>query len=205
LENVGYKQFRYIVTTDGTQVGRKVLEKIDMTEEIIPIGINQFSMVLTEEGAKTISGLKNVTGCKKMLFGKSEWSPYTFPYDSNYKWNEDNYGPILIPKKGLTIPINTKNICLYARVIYNYEGNDLQIKGDKILINGVEATTYTFAMDYYWMMGDNRHNSADSRFWGFVPEDHIVGKAIFVWLSLDQNKSVSDGKIRWKKMFRLVH
>jgi signal peptidase I len=205
LESVGTKQYRYVVVTDGNQIGRKVISDLDITEDIIPIGVNQFYMTLTDEGAKVISGLKNVVSCKRYLAGKSEWAPYTFPFDSNYKWNEDNYGPILIPKKGLTIPINSKNICLYSRVIYNYEGNQLEVKGDKVFINGAEAKSYTFKMDYYWMMGDNRHNSADSRFWGFVPEDHIVGKAVFVWLSLDQNKTLSDGKIRWNKMFRLVH
>jgi len=90
-------------------------------------------------------------------------------------------------------------------VINIYEGNDLEIKGDKVFINGKVANSYTFKMDYYFMMGDNRHNSADSRFWGFVPIDHVVGKAVFVWLSLDkERKNIFDGKIRWNKMFRVI-
>jgi signal peptidase I len=98
-----------------------------------------------------------------------------------------------------------KNIVLYSRIIKNYENNSLEIIGDKIIINGTPSTTYTFKMDYYWMMGDNRHNSADSRFWGFVPYDHIVGKAVFVWLSLDNNKPLFGGKIRFNKLFRTIN
>jgi signal peptidase I len=94
---------------------------------------------------------------------------------------------------------------LYERIIKNYELNDLEIQGNTILINGEPATSYTFKMDYYWMMGDNRHNSADSRFWGFVPQDHIVGKAVFVWLSLDNRKPLFGGKIRVNKLFRTIN
>ncbi|MGE5317561.1 MAG: signal peptidase I, partial [Chloroflexota bacterium] len=116
-----------------------------------------------------------------------------------------NYGPLVIPKAGVTVQLNKQNIVLYERIIKAYELNNLEIIGDKILINGKAATQYTFKMDYYWMMGDNRHNSADSRYWGFVPYDHIVGKAIFVWLSLESNKSLFDGKIRFNKMMRTIH
>ena len=116
----------------------------------------------------------------------------------------DNFGPILIPERGMTIPINTGNISLYKRIIDVFENNDLKIKGDKIFINDLEADTYTFKMDYFWLMGDNRHNSADSRYWGFVPEDHVVGEAVFVWMSLDPNKSLFNGKIRWNKLLRIV-
>ena len=106
----------------------------------------------------------------------------------------------MIPKEGVTVSINPQNIALYDRVITAYEHNDLKVKDGKIYINGVESDSYTFKMDYYWMMGDNRHNSQDSRFWGYVPIDHIVGKPIFVWLSMDTNK----GKIRFNKTFRVV-
>lgn len=205
LESVGIKQYRYIVTTDGAPVSRQALEKLEVTEETQQISPNQYLITLTDEAAKGILAYSGVINVQKYLAPKGQWAPYIFPFDTNYKWNEDNFGPILIPKAGLTIPINIKNISIYSRVINIYEGNELKVEGNKIFINGVESNTYTFKLDYYWMMGDNRHNSADSRFWGFVPEDHIVGKAVFVWLSLDENKSLSSGKIRWRKMFRLIN
>ncbi len=124
------------------------------------------------------------------------------PHDPRCKWNKDNFGPITVPKKGVTVPINDSTIVFYDKIIRNYEKNELTINDHKIFINGKVATSYTFKMDYYFMMGDNRHNSADSRFWGFVPENHIVGKVWFVWLSLDKFKSISEGKIRWNRMFK---
>ena len=128
-------------------------------------------------------------------------------YPSNYKtgWTRDNYGPIWIPNKGATIELNERNLAIYCRCIKNYENNTLEVNGNQVLINGKPATTYTFKYDYYFMMGDNRHNSADSRSWGFVPEDHIVGKPILIWLSLDKDRSLFDGGIRWNRMFRMVH
>jgi signal peptidase I len=127
-----------------------------------------------------------------------------FPNDPNYHWTEDNFGPLTIPKKGETVELTAANLPLYHRIISVYEGNDLVVKDGTILINGSEATSYTFQMDYYWLMGDNRHNSADSRFWGFVPEDHVVGKASMVWMSLDPELGWTDGKIRWNRFFSFV-
>ena len=127
-----------------------------------------------------------------------------YPLNKLTGWTVDNYGPIWIPKKGETIELSLDNLPLYERPIHAYEGNALEVKDGKIFINGEETTHYTFKMDYYWMMGDNRHNSADSRFWGFVPEDHIVGKTIFIWLSLDQDRGWFDGKIRWNRLFKFV-
>lgn len=124
-----------------------------------------------------------------------------FPNSDLYNWNVDNFGPITIPKKGETVELNLYNLPLYKRIIGVYEGNDLQINGEEILINGISATSYTFKMNYYWMMGDNRHNSQDSRFWGFVPEDHIVGEAAFIWLSIDPELTWFNGKIRWNRIF----
>lgn len=127
-----------------------------------------------------------------------------YPYNYNTGWSRDNYGPIWIPAKGATIPLNTKNLAIYSRCIVNYEGNTLEIKGNQILINGSPATSYTFKYDYYFMMGDNRHKSADSRSWGFVPEDHIVGKPVLIWFSTDKDRSLFNGGIRWKRLFRTV-
>ncbi len=126
-----------------------------------------------------------------------------YPLNAATGWTRDNYGPVWIPKKGETVKLDMQNIAVYERPIRVYEGNDLQVKDGKIFINGKQADRYTFKMDYYWMMGDNRHNSADSRYWGFVPEDHIVGKPIFIWWSSDPDRGGFSG-IRWNRLFRLV-
>jgi signal peptidase I len=127
-----------------------------------------------------------------------------YPVNKHTGWSVDNYGPLWIPKCGETIVLTLENLPFYERPIAVYEGNDLQVRDGRIYINGKETTEYTFTMDYYWMQGDNRHNSLDSRFWGFVPEDHIVGKPILIWLSLDKDRGWFDGKIRWNRMFRMV-
>lgn len=138
----------------------------------------------------------------KELATEGMYDSSIMPHNPKFAWNRDNFGPIVIPKKGVTVEINDSTICLYDKIIRNYENNTLEIKNGAIFINGKEASSYTFKMDYYFMMGDNRHNSADSRFWGFVPENHIVGKVWFVWLSLDKFKTFSEGKIRWNRMFK---
>ena len=127
-----------------------------------------------------------------------------YPLNKYTGWSIDNYGPLWIPAKGATIELTLDNLPFYERPIRVYEGNDLEVKDGVIYINGAVATSYTFQMDYYWMQGDNRHNSLDSRYWGFVPEDHIVGKPRFIWLSLDKDRSLFDGKVRWNRLFTSV-
>ena len=126
-----------------------------------------------------------------------------YPLNGHMGWTRDNYGPIWIPAKGKTVQLNLDNIAIDERPIRVYEDNQLEVRDGKIIINGKETTEYTFKMDYYWMMGDNRHNSADSRYWGFVPEDHIVGKPIFIWWSSDPDRH-GFGGIRWNRLFRWV-
>ena len=126
-----------------------------------------------------------------------------YPQNGNMHWTRDNYGPIWIPKKGETLKLTLDNYAIYERPIRAYEGNTLEIRDGQIFINGEQTDEYTFKMDYYWMQGDNRHNSADSRYWGFVPEDHIVGKPIFIWWSSDPDRSFISG-IRWSRLFRMV-
>ena len=132
------------------------------------------------------------------------WDQNIFPHDSNYQWNVDNFGPLTVPKKGETVNLNMETLPLYERIIDLYEDHELEVKDSTIYVDGVATDNYTFDMDYYWMMGDNRHNSADSRYWGFVPEDHVVGKAVFIWLSLDKEKGLPNN-IRWNRLFNVVH
>ena len=127
-----------------------------------------------------------------------------YPLNAYTGWTRDDYGPVWIPAKGKSVRLTPENIAVYERPIRVYEHNDLRVADGRIFINGKEADSYTFKMDYYWMQGDNRHNSADSRYWGFVPEDHIVGKPLLIWLSLDKDRAWGDGHVRWNRLFRLV-
>lgn len=127
-----------------------------------------------------------------------------YPNTPKVDWTVDFFGPLTIPKKGMTIDLTPENLLLYERAITAYEGNELYTRDGQVFINDQPASEYTFKMDYYWLMGDNRHNSQDSRFWGFVPEDHVVGKAVFIWLSLDPDYGLFDGKIRWSRLFTII-
>ncbi len=197
-------QFLYQVKTDGNPINRRILGKLDVTEEVQMTEAGDQVLTLTQESVASLKKMPNIISVDKIIQPKGFWQPYIFPFDSAYAWNVDNFGPLYIPKAGATVKLTLANLPLYSRIINAYELNSLAVENGKIFINGKEATSYTFKLDYYWMMGDNRHNSADSRFWGFVPIDHIVGKAVFVWLSLDNNKSLLNGKIRWNKLFRSV-
>jgi signal peptidase I len=173
---------------------------------------NTVLMPLSEKQAAILKSNPRISSIEKSLEpGGINYIPMgglstpIFPHDpAHFTWNQDNFGPLVMPKAGATINITPENIALYRKIIGVYEGNDLIEKDGKIIINGSVVTSYTFKQDYYWLMGDNRDNSADSRFWGFVPNDHIVGKAVFVWLSLDKDKGWLDGKIRWNKCLRTV-
>ena len=171
------------------------------------LGIREYSgngagyyLTITEEIAEKVKALSNVISVRRYIYPPNS---EVFPQWDSPRWSQDNYGPIWIPRKGATVQLTADNLPLYRRIIEAYEGHRLEERDGKIYIDGAETAEYTFAMNYYWMMGDNRHNSADSRFWGFVPEDHIVGKASFVWLSLDAKKSFP-ANIRWGRLFKKV-
>lgn len=196
-------QFTYRILTEGRPLSKRVLDKIGVSAEDAEMYSAYGVLPLTEDMVKELQGVPGVLKIEKNLMPAGMWSPDIFPFDSAYRWNIDNFGPLYIPKAGDVVNITPETLPLYRRIIEVYEGNKLEVIGRDIFINGNKADTYTIKQDYYWMMGDNRHNSADSRYWGFVPEDHIVGKAVFVWLSLDKDKALSEGKIRWNKMFRI--
>jgi len=193
-------QYKYLINTNGTAINASTLEKLDITQSEVEGSDSRYIMSLTTEQAQKMDGLKFIQSKERVTWPADNSDPAIFPSDPKFTWNLDNFGPLWIPKKGVTINLSIENLPLYNRIIDVYEENDLKVKDGAIYINGAPASTYTFKMDYFWMMGDNRYNSADSRYWGFVPEDHVVGKASFVWLSLDKNKSFLS-KIRWNRFF----
>ena len=198
-------QFSYKVALDGkTPIDFESLFKdLDVTD---PAGFMDqtkrdtlFMSALTEAGAERLKNTPGITAVIRQI--SKEVDNGVFPHIN--KWNRDNYGPVYIPEQGKTVPLTMETLPFYKAIITDYENNDLKTNGSEIRINGKIANTYTFKQNYYWMMGDNRHNSEDSRYWGFVPENHIVGKPIFIWLSIDPNgKGIN--KIRWDRVFTTV-
>lgn len=195
-----HSKMNYIVTTNG--FSPSVDDDMELAKAM---NSSLYIYNLENDQVAAMQKAGNVTSVKPFIefpAGVNDPNPggWVFPHDTaNYHWNRDNLGPLTIPKEGVTVSLSPQNIAMYRRIIRNYEGNMLEEKDGKILINGQEASSYTFKMDYYWMMGDNRHNSLDSRYWGFVPVDHIVGKAWFVWLSY------GDKGIRWKRLMHGIH
>lgn len=202
LENPEGMEFTYRVYTRSPLSADVMYEKygIDIDErarqDFARSGF--YGMALTESEREILSGLSSIDSVK-IIESRPRADLQIFPNDPRYSWTEDNFGPLWIPAEGATVELTLDNLPLYRRIIDVYEDNDLQIVDGTIHINGAPATSYTFQQDYYFMMGDNRHNSADSRFWGFVPHDHIVGKAVFIWFSKDPVRG-----IRWKRLFSTV-
>ena len=199
MPNPTYGQPSYIVHTDGTPFSQQVIDDLHI---FIANHFSQtdYEMLMTRQAAATLKAYPGIKSVTEYFEPKGVFNPEEFPHDPYLKWNVDNYGPIIIPKAGWTVKLDSLTFPVYRRVIGIYENNKLEIDGNDIVINGKKTNTYTFKQNYYWMMGDNRHNSEDSRFWGFVPEDHIVGKALFVWMSIDNNGSFLN-KIRWNRLF----
>ena len=194
-----YSETNYIVVTGGQQLDETVMKEeydidINDVEEFQQTGTpNRYAMLLTAIARDKM--IKN--GLAKNMIPLIDSERNVYPYDPQYNWSKDNYGPFWIPKKGATLTLNTYNYPFYERAIRSYEKNKLEIRNGKIFINDQQTTTYTFKMDYYWMMGDNRHQSQDSRYWGFVPEDHVVGEAWMIWMSWKSG-------VRWSRLFRKI-
>ncbi|TRZ43583.1 signal peptidase I [Robertkochia solimangrovi] len=160
---------------------------------------------LTEEGAEKLRANSSIDSVIRYIMPESITSTSFFPNDNAYQWNLDHMGPFYIPEKGKTITLNLNNLPLYKKIIVEYEHNALRVNGNQIYINDQPVTEYTFQQDYYWMMGDNRHRSEDSRYWGFVPFDHVVGKPVFIWMSIENiHDGISNFKIRWDRVFTTV-
>ncbi len=198
------QQFNYFVYTNGEQISAQRFDEMGISYDDLKGAYNAdnkyYILPLTRENVERIEALGNVTSVVQAINNNPA---NVFPNDAQYNWTPDDFGPLWVPKKGATVQLTVENLPLYRDIIDKYEGHTLEERDGKIIINGSEATSYTFAMDYYFMMGDNRHNSADSRFWGFVPEDHIVGKASLIWFSVNRDKGLPSG-IRWKRIMRKV-
>ena len=196
-ENV---QYTYYVKLKN-EIPESLIEELGISmEDLASLQRNGF-MPLTKKAVRALAARKDIVESIRINTDATVGDLY--PQNAVTGWTRDNYGPIWIPAKGKSIQIDMNNIAIYERPIRVYEGNQLEVKNNQIYINGRLAHRYTFKLDYYWMMGDNRHNSADSRYWGFVPEDHIVGKPIFIWWSSDPDRKGFKG-IRWNRLFRLV-
>jgi signal peptidase I len=189
----------YTVDTKGQPLDEQVMKDdynldINNGDEIRPTGIpNQFDMLLTWAAHQKMLN----SGLAKSIVPDIDSDLSVYPYVNTYTWSRDNYGPLWIPAKGATLTLTPQNYPLYERAIRVYEGNDLAMKDGKFYLNGQPVTQYTFKMNYYWMMGDNRHGSQDSRYWGFVPEDHVVGEAWMIWMSWDKG-------VRWRRLFQKI-
>ncbi|WP_373831983.1 S26 family signal peptidase [Bacteroides heparinolyticus] len=219
-------QFNYFVQTTGPYIPEEMFIELGISKDdrmlmssdlnweegLLDMGLDRrdaqgrltpvYHLPLTRKMYDTLSGNKKLVS--RIVKEPDLYSGQMYPLDLHTGWTRDDYGPVWIPANGATVRLTADNLPLYERCITAYEGNRLELKPDGIYINGRKTDTYTFKMDYYWMMGDNRHNSADSRYWGFVPEDHVVGKPIVVWLSLDKDRGWLDGKIRWNRIFKWV-
>ena len=222
IENPEEMQLNYLVQTNGSYITEDMFRELGISKDdqalinneglLMEMGLTQrdaqgrlaptYDLPLTKKMYETLSGTKKLVS--HIVMEPEIYSGQMYPLNLYTKWDRNNYGPIWIPKKGATIKLTEDNLPIYQRPIEAYEGNKLEVKEDGIYINGKKTDEYTFKMDYYWMMGDNRHNSADARSWGFVPEDHVVGKPIVVWLSLDKDRGWFDGKIRWNRIFKWV-
>jgi len=210
FSNPAGMQMEYAIEAN-TQVNEKVFQKYDISEFEQDLRITDktiYYVKATEKAVKDMKTLDFVKNITPMVMAKGDTTDIrynTFPYNSRlFPFNRDNFGPITIPKKGVTIQLDERNLALYKGVITTFDGNkDAKFVNGQIILDGKPITSYTFKQDYYFMMGDNRHGSDDSRFWGFVPEDHIVGKAVFIWMSIDKDGTFLN-KIRWSRLFSII-
>ncbi len=213
-DNPPRMQNEYFLQT-ANSLNEKFFQKYDVTDaqefvdnnnDTIPANdVSGYLVKISSATAEEFKKLDFIKAVKEMKMTKGDkMMGGTYPYSAAFDWNVDNYGPITVPKQDMTVTLDSNNVAIYGPVIQKYENNkNVSLENGKVSIDGKAISKYTFKQNYYFMMGDNRHNSADSRFWGFVPEDHVVGKAVFVWMSIDPNASLLN-KIRWKRLFRII-
>ncbi len=194
-------RFQYRIITDGTGFTDNYLDSLNITEGGVVSDMGIFDFLINDKTAKIITDLDYVRNVRIKKDYPRENTSYTFPSGKFIPWNKDYFGPVVIPQKGVTVKINYKNIDLYKDIIDLYEDNLLEIIKHKIFINNIEVSEYTFKQNYYFVIDDNRDNAKDSRYWGFLPETHIIGTASFIWFSLDKNKS----NIRWNRIFKSIN
>lgn len=212
-DNYPNRQKKYRVKTSGDYLDPYKKERIFRSVNLSPADVahlrtkngryigTESDMHMRKADADKARSLKYFEYVDMVMAQKGARNPHVFPHSPDYNWNQDQFGPLVVPARGMTMKLDMKNIALYERAIRVYEENKLEKKNGKIYINDVETDEYTFKMNYYWMMGDNRDNSQDARFWGFVPEDHIVGTPVLIWMSSD---SQGWGGIRWDRLFTIV-
>ncbi len=208
-------QHSYILETKGEQYSEEQMRAYGITDgfqqgQLVEKDVPGLSVkAATEDAIAKMEADGNIVSKEQVVFSDAGSQRY-FPYDGMVGNDYDNFKPFLIPEKGTTTPITYENIDFYKRIIEVYEGSEMEIsntvdlRGNRVFLNGTLLTEYTFLQDYYWLMGDNRHNSEDSRIWGYVPESHVVGKPVFVWMSLDQTQAFLD-MVRWDRVFTTVH
>jgi len=196
-------QYNYEMITDGTKLTNEMLNRMKIDSEDVYAQGRGIYLPLTNENFDNFKSVHFVNSITRLTKYDGARNYRVFPHDEQYNWNEDWFGPLYVPMAGNEIELNTYILPLYERIIGYYEKNDLEVKGDDIYINGEIANSYTFKMNYYWLMGDNRHNSLDSRFWGFVPENHVVGKGSIIWFSSDKSEPFPKN-IRWNRILKRV-
>jgi signal peptidase I len=193
-----------VILTDSKGITTDVIRALRLS--LREITDRERQATLTDEMVEKLRSDPQIDSIVKILEPKGVKGYNIFPQSEVYPWNNDNFGPIYLPAKGSTVALNLKVLPLYKKIIRDYENNTVTVSGNQVLINGEVADTYTFKQDYYWMMGDNRDHSEDSRTWGYVPENHIVGTPIFIWLSFDNfNEGIAHWKPRWDRIFTTVH
>ncbi len=206
------QQFKYLMTLkEGSMLSERLFDKYELdkyfsrAEMQSTMNSSTFVVYTTPDKAKKLEQVSAIQSLEIQLNQAGEARPEIFPQNETFDWNEDFFGPLVIPAKGMKIDINAKNLALYGKNIRRFEYNkEVKIEGEKLFIEGKDIKEYTFKQDYYFMMGDNRHNSLDSRFWGFVPADHVVGEALITWLSLDYGKSLFN-RVRWNRVFKPIY